>query len=94
MRQEAFAIRREGHSAGAAYEERSANMGFQPTDVAAQRLLRHVKAIGGSGEMKVLGDGHEGTEEAQIEFGRHASRYFAEAVFTPVTRESAKGSIG
>jgi hypothetical protein len=25
--------------------------------------------------VKLLGDGHEGAEEAEIEFGRHASLY-------------------
>jgi hypothetical protein len=67
VHQEALTVRREGDATGAAREEASANLRFKPTDVATQRLLRHVETIGSAGEVKLLGDGHEGAKDAEIE---------------------------
>jgi hypothetical protein len=82
VRQEALALRGEGYATSAAREEPSADLGFQPADVAAERLLRHEQATCGSGEVKLLGDGHEGAQEAEIKLGRHAGTLLRRTRFT------------
>ncbi len=49
----------ERHIPGITIEELHADVAFKPRDLLAQRLLRDAEAFGGSGEIKMFGDGHE-----------------------------------
>jgi hypothetical protein len=71
VHEEALTVRGQADPSGAADEERHADLGLQSSNVAAQRLLRHVQAVCGSGEVQLLGDCDEGAEEAEVQFRPH-----------------------
>jgi HD domain len=56
--------RGEGDPAGGASEQAHAELLLQPSDVAAEGLLRPVQPGGGAGEMQLLGDRHELAQQA------------------------------
>jgi predicted MFS family arabinose efflux permease len=57
----------EGHSTRAPDEQRGADLILQPTDVSAQRLLRHIEPVRRAGEVQLLGDGDERAEQSEVE---------------------------
>jgi hypothetical protein len=59
VRQQRLPRRGEGHAAGAAVEQRDAQLALQPADRLAQRGLRQPQPRGGPSEVQLLGDGDE-----------------------------------
>jgi hypothetical protein len=47
------------------------SLAFEAGDVAAEGLLGQVQPGGGTGEVQLLGDGHEMAQQAQVELVRH-----------------------
>jgi hypothetical protein len=58
-------------SAVGAIEEPGAQAGLEALDLLAEGWLRDSKPSGRPAEMELLGDGEEGAEVAQLEFGSH-----------------------
>ena len=56
----------EGHSAGAAVEQRRVELAFQQPDLLTQRRLRYVKPVGRPAEMQFFGDRGEISQALQV----------------------------
>jgi hypothetical protein len=69
--QQALALGGERDPAGGAGEQADAELLLEPSDVAAERLLRHVQPRGGAGEMQLLGDRHEVAKQAHVQLPYH-----------------------
>lgn len=69
VRQQPFAVGREGDLPGGPYEQFRTEFALQPPDVAAECLLGDVEPGGGAGEVQLLGDGDEGAQQPGIGIG-------------------------
>ena len=59
VRQRGLARGGQPHGATRPVEQRLTHLAFQPLDLGADRRLRDVDALGGAGEVGLLGDGDE-----------------------------------
>jgi hypothetical protein len=71
VHQEPLAVRGERDLAGGAGEQPPAELPLEPGDVAAEGLLGQVEPGGGAGEVQLLGNGDEMTQQTQVQLTRH-----------------------
>jgi hypothetical protein len=65
MLEEHLARGQQPHAAPGALEERRPQLVLQPLDLAAERGLRHVQALGGAAHVALLGDDDEVADLAE-----------------------------
>ncbi len=69
VRQQPCAVRGQRHLPGRPHEQLRAQLPLQPPHIPAECLLGDVQAGRGTGEVQLLGDGDEGTQETGIDVG-------------------------
>ncbi len=71
VRQQPLPLRGERDLPGAAHEQHGTQLALQRPDVAAERLLGHIQPGRGTGEVQLLGNGHERPQPARREVVGH-----------------------